>query len=123
MSQTEYDNCPCAGATLDKLLQPVVLAVLAEESMHGYELAKRIGDLPVFLHQSPDLSGIYRLLKNLESRDLVVAEWDTSELSRAKRRYSITANGQKCLAAWHETLKNYRHTVDALLVLTGKKAK
>lgn len=115
-----FSNCPCVGATLDKLLQPAVLAILAGESMHGYELAKRIGDIPDFLDTTPDVSGIYRLLKNLESRGMVVADWDTSDVSRTKRLYTITNDGRHCLELWHETLQNYRKAVDSLLVATRK---
>lgn len=118
-----FCDCPCVGATLDKLLQPAVLAILSEESLHGYELAKRIGEIPDFLDSPPDMSGVYRLLKNLEARGMVVADWDTTEMSRTKRRYSITEDGRHCLQLWHETLRNYRKTVDALLKTTKKALK
>ncbi len=119
-SKATFTCCPCVGATLDKLLQPVVLSILAEESMHGYELTKRISEMPGFHDQAPDMSGIYRLLKNLEMRGMVAAKWDVSEKSRAKRRYSITDDGRHCLAYWHHTLQNYSKVVNALLTLTGK---
>lgn len=115
-----FNNCPCAGATLDKLLQPAVLAILAKESMHGYELARRIGEIPDFLDSPPDVSGIYRLLKTLEARGMVVADWDTTQMSRAKRLYTITENGRHCLELWHQTLQNYRKAIDSLLRATGK---
>ena len=115
-----FEACPCAGATLDKLLQPAVLAILVNESMHGYELALRIGKIPNFLDCPPDMSGIYRILKNLEARGMVVAEWDTSETSRTKRLYSITDDGRHCLSQWNATLRTYRKSVDALLEMTQK---
>lgn len=120
MDKDIFTDCPCSGATLDKLLQPAVLAILAQESMHGYELARRIGEIPEFLESAPDISGIYRLLKNLEARGMVVADWDASDMSRAKRLYTITESGRQCLEQWHQTLQNYRKAVGALLVATGK---
>ena len=39
-------NCPCAGVTLDKLIRPAILAVLADEAMHGYQVAERIREMP-----------------------------------------------------------------------------
>ena len=119
-NQESFEACPCVGATLDKLLQPAVLAILAKESMHGYELARRVGKIPSFLDVPPDMSGIYRILKNLETRGMVVAEWDTSEECRAKRLYSITDDGRHCLSLWHDTLCVYRASVDALLETTLK---
>ena len=34
-------HCPCSGATLDKLVQPAILAALTEGPLHGYRLAER----------------------------------------------------------------------------------
>ena len=113
-----FTECPCVGATLDKLLQPAVLAILAKESMHGYELAKRIGDIPDFLSSPPDVSGVYRILKNLEARGMVVAGWDVCETGRPKRLYTITEDGRHCLELWYDTLLNYRLTIDSLLKTT-----
>lgn len=118
-----FSDCPCVGATLDKLLQPAVLAILATEPMHGYELGRRIGEIPGFLDTTPDISGIYRILKNLEARGMVLAEWDASDMSRAKRIFTITEEGRHCLELWNETLQHYRQTVDALLKATRKAMK
>ncbi len=118
-----FSRCPCVGATLDRLVQPAILAVLAAGPLHGYELARKIGDIPAFLNDAPDISGIYRNLKNLEARELVVAEWDTTETSRAKRVYTITRQGRHCLRTWNETLRNYRQAVDSLLKATEEAIK
>lgn len=115
---SKFSHCPCVGATLDKLIQPAVLAVLADESLHGYELAKRIGEIPNFLDHAPDVSGIYRILKNLESRSMVVSDWDMPPSGRAKRIFSITPDGRKCLKNWQATLENYCEAIDSLLKTT-----
>ena len=38
-------DCPCSGATLDKLVQPAILAALTEGPIHGYRLAERINEM------------------------------------------------------------------------------
>ena len=53
-------TCPCDGKTLDRLIQPAILVVLADGPLHGYRLVERIGKLPGFSGQKPDASGVYR---------------------------------------------------------------
>ena len=117
----EYSHCPCVGATLDKLLQPALLAVLMDGPLHGYELTRRIAEIPGFLDQSPDISGIYRILKNLESRGLITASWDTPDHGRAKRLVKITLAGKECLRNWNVTLGNYSQSLEALHEIVQKK--
>jgi len=119
-NQKEFKQCPCVGATLDKLVQPAMLAILANESLHGYELAKKIGEIPHFLDTAPDVSGIYRLLKSLEVRGMVTSTWDISEGGRPKRLFTITDDGRQCLANWNATLQSYHKAIGALLKATQK---
>lgn len=107
--------CPCAGGTLDRLIQPAILVVLAEGPVHGYQLAARIRERFSRGGQDPDVSGIYRFLKAMEERGLVVSSWDLVERGPARRRYEITPAGKRCLALWVQTLQRYRDRVDDLL--------
>ena len=115
-----FNQCPCVGATLDKLLQPAVLAILTKGPLHGYELARQIGDIPHFLDEAPDMSGVYRMLKTLEKRGMVTANWDISQEGRPKRMFAITDAGRQCLANWVATLQNYHKTIGSLLKTTQK---
>ena len=40
-----FSDCPCSGGTLDKLVQPAILAALTEGPIHGYRLAERINEM------------------------------------------------------------------------------
>jgi PadR family transcriptional regulator, regulatory protein PadR len=111
----ELSGCPCTGGTLDKLIQPAILAVLAEGPAHGYRLAERIGAMPGFGGQKPDVSGIYRFLKGMERKGLVVSAWDLSESGPARKTYRIAPPGEKCLRRWVRTLEDYRKGLTALL--------
>lgn len=113
-----FPGCPCSGGTLDKLIQPAILAVLSRESSHGYRIAERISEIPHFMGEKPDVSGIYRFLKTMESKGLVVSSWDTPGRGHAKRRYTITAAGEACLTQWVGTLEEYLATITALLKTT-----
>ena len=116
-------GCPCTGETLDKLIQPAILAVLAEGPMHGYGLAERIGALPAFAGNKPDVSGVYRYLKAMEGKGLVLSSWDLSQSGPARKTYQITAAGQRCLRRWVRTLEEYREAITALLNTARSAAK
>ena len=113
-------DCPCTGGTLDRLVQPAILLVLAEEPLHGYRLAERIGKLPMFRDAKPDASGIYRFLRSMEAKGLVVATWDLSNSGPAKKSYQLTESGQQCLRQWIETLQEYREGITGLLKAARK---
>jgi DNA-binding PadR family transcriptional regulator len=115
--------CPCVGSTLDKLLQPAILAVLADGPIHGYRLAERLGTLSGFAGQKPDTSGIYRHLKAMEGRGLVAFSWNAPTAGPAKRIYRITREGQRCLARWVQTLEEYRNRITSLLATARNAAR
>ena len=114
--------CPCLGGTLDKMLHPAILVVLAGGPLHGYQIAKKIGEMPLLRGQRPDVSGVYRFLKIMEQNGFVVSEWDTSEGGPAKKAYRITPAGQHCLRQWIDTLEGYRDGITHLLRAARKAA-
>ena len=117
-SQNVFSQCPCVGATLDKLVQPAILAILTKGPLHGYELTQKIGDIPNFLDEAPDISGVYRMLKILEKRGMVTSDWTLIQGERPRRVFTITDNGKQCLEHWSMTLKNYHRAVGSLLKTT-----
>jgi len=117
---TDWDDCPCGGRTLDKLIQPAVLVVLSAGPLHGYRLTEKIGELTVFGGHEPDASGVYRCLKTMESKGLVASSWILSDSGPAKRAYELTAAGQDCLRRWVATLETYRDGITGLLKAARK---
>lgn len=115
-----FSDCPCSGATLDKLVQPAILAALTEGPIHGYRLAARINEMVGLLGDKPDVSGVYRFLKKMEAAGLVTSSWEAGDKGHAKRLYEITANGRACLARWTTTLETYLEAITSLL--NGAKA-
>jgi DNA-binding PadR family transcriptional regulator len=111
----DLSSCPCAGGTLDRLIQPAILVVLAEGPLHGYRLAERISRIPSFQGHTPDVSGVYRFLRSMERKGLVVSRWDLSQSGPAKRSYRITPAGGRCLRRWIKTLDDYRRGIAGLL--------
>jgi len=111
----DITQCSCSGKTLDRLLRPVVLAMLARAGTHGYDLVQQLGRLALFADSPPDTSGIYKTLKSMEKEGLVSSDWDLGDHGPAKRRYALTEDGRTCLKRWAETLRAYRTQIDGLL--------
>ena len=73
-----------------------VLAILADEKLHGYEISRRIAEQSEgALHFS--LASLYPLLYSLEKRGLVKGLWETAPSGRRRRCYSLTSAGKKQL--------------------------
>lgn len=111
----DLDSCPCGGYSLDRLVQPSVLTVLADGPVHGYRVAERLREMGVCCGRAPDMAGIYRTLQWMEERGFVVSSWETAERGPAKKSYELTPAGRQCLAHWIETLEEYRTGVNALI--------
>jgi DNA-binding PadR family transcriptional regulator len=110
-----FSDCPCCGATLDKLVQPAILAALTGGAIHGYRLAERINEMAGQFGAKPDVSGIYRFLKRMEATGLVTSSWEAGAKGHAKRLFEITPDGHACLVRWTTTLETYLEAITALL--------
>ena len=70
----------------------VVLAILAEGALHGYQIAKemrRRSDEALQLGQGV----LYPILHRLEDRGLIRGEWEQRTGTPSRKRYSITKLG------------------------------
>lgn len=70
----------------------VVLAILAEGPLHGYQIAKemrRRSDDALQLGQGV----LYPILHRLEDRGLIRGEWEQSTGTPSRKRYAITKAG------------------------------
>src|SRR6185295_17734637 len=76
----------------------VVLAILDEGGLHGYQIAKQMrsrSDDALQLGQGV----LYPILHRLEERGLIRGEWQQSTGTPSRKRYSITAKGRAELRA------------------------
>lgn len=118
MSASErFSQCPCTGKTLAKIVQPAVLAVLAEQPLHGYLIVQRLSEMMMFHGECPDPAGVYRVLRSMDQRGLVTSSWDLGKTGPAKRRFTLTPSGRACLKQWAETLEHYARSIEDLLVM------
>jgi PadR family transcriptional regulator PadR len=85
------------------LLEPAVLAALAEQSAHGYDLRRAIEQMTEGI-VVVDPGGIYRLLRRLEEESLVRSAWAEGEFGPQRREYVLTDAGRELLAHWRDDL-------------------
>jgi len=109
--------CPCEGRTLDRHLQPTILAYLAGGPEHGYAMADRLSGSPLMDGCRPDHPGVYRSLVAMEGQGLVRHVVTVSESGPAKRLYRLTPTGKACLGKWVDTLERYQEGIGKLLVM------
>jgi DNA-binding PadR family transcriptional regulator len=108
-------KCACEGHTLDRLLQPTVMAILAKSPMHGYVILEELKQSPLMQGSKPDPSGVYRLLDTMEDQGMVRHELNASDKGPSKRVYELTSLGRKCLGKWAATLDEYEKSIAALV--------
>lgn len=116
----DLDDCPCAGKTLNKLVRPAILTVLARSPLHGYGIVQEASEMPTFSGEKPDATGVYRCLKSMEDRGLVTSSWDLPDAGPAKRAYTLTPEGNECLRRWIQTLDEHRQAIGKLLGLAQR---
>jgi DNA-binding PadR family transcriptional regulator len=111
----KIDQCPCSGGTLDKLLRPAILSVLAKESIHGYLIVKQLSSLRISRGEKPDATGVYRALGAMQVDGFVASRWVTSRPGPAKHLYRLTPAGRACLTRWVRTLVEHEAAIGELL--------
>jgi poly-beta-hydroxybutyrate-responsive repressor len=119
----DFNQCACSGKSLGRLVQPAIVALLAEEPLHGYLLVQRLTDMSMFGGQKPDPAGVYRNLRAMEKDGLVVSSWDTGDSGPAKRRFELTRDGRACLAKWTQTLEEYAIALNDLVITMKRNGK
>jgi PadR family transcriptional regulator, regulatory protein PadR len=77
-------------------LDVLILKTLARGPLHGYGIAKWIEEATAEAVVVEEGS-LYPALYRMERRELIEAEWGTSELGRRAKFYRITAQGRRRL--------------------------
>lgn len=81
--------------------QEVVLAMLAKEPSHGYQLRARLGEALGPLGDTMNAGQIYVTLGRLEKAGLVTSDREPGLIDRPDRKvYMLTATGQQRVADW-----------------------
>jgi PadR family transcriptional regulator PadR len=92
----------------------IVLAILADGPLHGYQVAKemrrRSGDA-LELGQGV----LYPILHRLEERGLIRGAWQQSVGTPSRKRYELTAKGRAALRAKRSEWEAFAAAMDRVL--------
>lgn len=113
-------KCACQGGTLDRFIQPSILLILTWGESNGYMIIKQMRELSMFQEGLPDATGVYRYIKMMEGKGLVLSREISDENGKVKRMYSITDEGRACLKNWKMTLKSYQKSIGELIGMIGE---
>ena len=94
----------------------LVLALLEEESLHGYEIGKRIesrsGGKIAF-----NAASLYPLLYRLERRGWITGHWQQRAGERRRRFYRITAEGRRTVSGERGLWQSFVRALDSVVNL------
>jgi PadR family transcriptional regulator, regulatory protein PadR len=94
-------------------LDGLLLAVLADGSLHGYAVVERLRDRSEGQVDLPS-GTIYPALHRLERTGLVTSEWSV-ERGRRRRTYQLTRAGRRALEEHRQGWRRFTTTVDRIL--------
>lgn len=115
-----FQDCPCSGKKLSRLVQPAVMALLLQEPLHGYRILELLREETMFRDQPPDQAGVYKILKNMEQDGHVSCNWETQDSGPARKLYTLTEKGLHCLEQWKKTLVEYQASVASVILLLDR---
>ncbi len=111
LDRTAIDSAKKGSADL------LILALLDEQALHGYDIARRIeGRSGGTLHFT--LASLYATLYRLEERGLIRGRWVERAEHRRRRYYRITEAGRAVLAAQRQ---DWARFIAALTHVAGVK--
>jgi len=96
------------------LLEACLLILLKENKSYGYNLMSELHQFG-FDEKSLNISVIYRNLRSMEKRNLIVSSWAESDQGPRKRVYEITADGEQDLKNWIWMLKGRRDQITSII--------
>ena len=89
-----------SGGMTRRMLRPaVVMLLLAESPMHGYELMGKLDEFGMD-HANMDPSVLYRMLRRLEREGLAESSLNDSGSGPARKVYTLTPDGREVLDLW-----------------------
>ncbi|MFU8872724.1 PadR family transcriptional regulator [Micromonospora sp. SL4-19] len=100
------------------VLDMCLLALLAREPAHGYELARR---MEAAGFGAISYGTIYPLLTRMRRLGLVADEQQASPTGPPRKVYALTGAGRTHLDAWQTQWARFVDTVGAILTVPGHK--
>lgn len=96
------------------VLEPLLIALLADGEAYGYELAGRLEEAG--LGRVPGGS-LYPALLRLEKQGRVITEWRAGDGGPGRKYYTLTAAGRDELVGQAETWEQFTAAVSSVLTV------
>jgi DNA-binding PadR family transcriptional regulator len=90
-----------------------ILTLLNEESLYGFQIARRIEERTGGVLRFT-MASLYPMLYDLERRGLVAGRWESNDAGRDRRYYSLTSAGKKQLAPLRREWQIFFRALDRL---------
>jgi len=89
---------------MDRFLEVCLLLLLYDEVGYGYGLIDQLAFFG-FTADELNMSTLYRTLRKMENKELVISFWEEGRLGPKRRVYEITEKGKNELGQWIKILK------------------
>jgi len=97
-----------------RIVEPMLLLLLAQEPSHGYKLAERLSTEFGIAGLPPQT--VYRALQNMEDQGWIEPDWDMDSAQGPPRKvFEITDEGREALADWSVEIEELRSMLGAFL--------
>jgi DNA-binding PadR family transcriptional regulator len=111
----ETGNCGCWHEYPERgWIQFLIMRILYEKPMHGYQLLKEIEERSCGCHKL-DTGSVYTLLRRMEERGLVESKWEKVEGAPERRVYRLTSKGVEALKTGLESMIKRKKLFEDLL--------
>ena len=107
----EPDPVHLAGQLRRGVIEPCVLAVIAQQPTYGLDLARTLSERGLLESEGT----LYPLLSRLRKRNLVTTAWEESPSGPPRRYYRITPAGRSGLATFTREWSQFRDAVDLVI--------
>ena len=95
-------------------VEMLVLSLLEEQSLHGYEIGKQIERRSGSRLQFR-VSSLYPVLCRMEGREWITGRWVEKAGQRRRRYYSLTKPGRQALVSSRETWEEFKLAIGLVL--------
>jgi DNA-binding PadR family transcriptional regulator len=101
-------------------IQFLIMRVLYEKPMHGYQLMEELEDRGFVLPNRLESGAIYTILRRMEAHGLLKSEWERGESGRNRRIYNVTDKGIQALRMGLKTIVKRRSLMENLIAFYRK---
>ncbi|OWP53644.1 lineage-specific thermal regulator protein [Candidatus Micrarchaeum sp.] len=123
MNEMPRGYCNCGPFRVDivpkGLLKPLVLKLLSERPMHGFELMEQIFEKTNGMWR-PGPAAIYPTLEWLEANGYIKSDETEKRSEKTRRQYSITKKGTEALEDYEKSAQEIKKRMQEFGTIYGR---